>query len=60
MTITPQQMTAWCESLLAGRAAAPELELVDYLEAVPRLETLDDVPAGTPVVVRGEIGRAHV
>ena len=55
MTITPQQMTVWCETLLAGRAAAPELELVDYLEAVPRLETLADVPAGTAVAVRGDV-----
>ncbi|NOY29945.1 MAG: phosphoglycerate kinase [Planctomycetes bacterium] len=55
MPITPQQMTAWCETLLAGRDAAPELELGDYLDAVPRLETLADVPSGTPVAVRGDL-----
>ena len=54
MTISPQQMASWCETLLAGRAAAPELELVDYLEAVPRLDSLADVPSGTPVAVRGD------
>jgi len=55
MTISPQQMTAWCETLLAGRAAAPELELVDYLNSVPRLDSLAEVPAGTPVAVRGDV-----
>ncbi len=55
MTISPQQMTAWCENMLAGRAAAPELELVDYLEAVPRLDSLADVPSGTAVAIRGDV-----
>ncbi len=55
MTMTPKQMIAWCEALLAGRAAAPQLELVDYLQAVPRLESLENVPSGTAVAVRGDV-----
>ncbi len=41
--------------MLAGRAAAPELELVDYLDAVPRLDSLADLPAGTAVAIRGDV-----
>jgi 3-phosphoglycerate kinase len=42
-------------ALLAGRSAAPELELVDYLAAIPRLDALADVPSGMPVLVRGDV-----
>lgn len=55
MAITTEQISAWCEMLLAGRAAAPELELEDYLQAIPRLDSLADVPSGTPVLVRGDV-----
>lgn len=55
MSVTTEQMVQWCNALLAGRDAAPELELVDYLAAVPRLESLADVPSGTPVAVRGDV-----
>ncbi len=55
MTVAANQMLKWCETLLAGRQAAPQLELADYLNAVPRLESLADVPEGTPVVVRGDV-----
>ena len=55
MHVTTDQMTHWCRQLLAGRGAAPELELTDYLQAIPRLEALSDVPAETPVAVRGDV-----
>ncbi len=55
MPITEVQMHAWCEKLLAGREAAPDLTLNDYLVAIPRLATLADVPSGTPVLVRGDV-----
>jgi len=55
MSVTTEQMVQWCNTLLAGRDAAPNLELVDYLAAVPRLESLADVPSGTPVAVRGDV-----
>ena len=55
MALTSDRMTDWCQTLLAGRAAAPDLELVDYLNAVPRLDTLGDVPSGTPVLIRGDV-----
>jgi phosphoglycerate kinase len=55
MTVSSDQMHKWCETLLAGRKAAPDLELADYLSAVPRLESLTDLPKGTPVAVRGDV-----
>jgi phosphoglycerate kinase len=55
MAVSPQEMQAWCESLLAGREAAPELTLGDYLDAIPGLASLDDLASGTPVLVRGDV-----
>jgi len=55
MAISAEQMTQWCQTMLAGRAAAPDLELVDYLDAVPRLDSLADLPSGTPVAIRGDV-----
>ncbi|MEM6331184.1 MAG: phosphoglycerate kinase [Planctomycetota bacterium] len=52
--VTAEQMQAWCETIVRGRDAAPGLTLNDYLAAVPRMETLSDVPSGTPVLVRGD------
>jgi phosphoglycerate kinase len=48
-------MHAWCETLLAGRASAPDLTLADYLKDIPGLASLDNVPSGTPVLVRGDV-----
>ena len=55
MAVSPQDIQAWCGTLLAGRAAAPALSLADYLDAIPGLGSLDDLPSGTPVLVRGDV-----
>jgi phosphoglycerate kinase len=55
MAITKETTAEFIHTLLQGRAAAPELELVDYLKAIPRLDSLADLPAGTPVLVRGDV-----
>ncbi|HEY4234143.1 MAG TPA: phosphoglycerate kinase [Lacipirellulaceae bacterium] len=55
MTVTSKDMQAWCETLLAGRAAAPDATLADYLDAIPGLGSLEDLPSGTPVLVRGDV-----
>ena len=56
MAVSEQEMQAWCGTLLAGRkAAAPDLTLADYLDAIPGLASLDDLPSGTPVLVRGDV-----
>lgn len=54
MPVSDADMQSWCETLLAGREAAPDSSLQDYLDAVPRLDTLSDVASGTPVLVRGD------
>jgi 3-phosphoglycerate kinase len=55
MPVPAAKMQAWCEILLAGRDADPSLTLEGYLAAIPRLAALADVPAGTPVLVRGDV-----
>lgn len=55
MSTTAAEMEKLINALLAGRAVAPELELVDYLAAIPRLDSLADVRRGTPVLVRGDV-----
>ncbi len=55
MAATKEKTQEFIETLLQGRAAAPNLELVDYLKAIPRLDSLTDVPADTPVLVRGDV-----
>ncbi|TWT97940.1 Bifunctional PGK/TIM [Botrimarina colliarenosi] len=54
MPVTPEQMQAFCETIVRGREANPELSLNDYLADVPRMESLSDVPSGTVVLVRGD------
>jgi phosphoglycerate kinase len=55
MAVTENQMRAWCERLLAGRAAAPDLSLSDYIRAIPSLAALEGLPEGTTVLVRGDL-----
>ncbi|TWT73786.1 Bifunctional PGK/TIM [Posidoniimonas polymericola] len=54
-TVSVAQMKSWCEKIVKGREAAPDLTLGDYLSAVPSLDSLSDVPAGTVVLVRGDV-----
>jgi phosphoglycerate kinase len=55
MTVSSKDMQAWCETLLAGRSASPDMTLADYLDAIPGLGSLEDLPSGTPVLVRGDV-----
>jgi phosphoglycerate kinase len=55
MAISEKEMQAWCETLLAGRSAAPDLTLSDYIRAIPGVASLEDLPAGSPVLVRGDL-----
>ncbi|MBN1908329.1 MAG: phosphoglycerate kinase [Pirellulales bacterium] len=54
MAMTTEAMAAWCRRLL-GATPGEEMSLEQYVAAAPRLETLDDVPSGTPVLVRGDV-----
>ena len=40
---------------LKGFAPQAQLALADYLQAIPRLDSLADVPRGTAVLVRGDV-----
>jgi phosphoglycerate kinase len=55
MPLSSKDMQTWCETLLAARAAAPDMTLADYLDAIPGLGSLEDLPSGTPVLVRGDV-----
>lgn len=55
MAVTEREMQAWCETLLKGRSAEPDLTLADYIRAIPGVASLQDLPAGTPVLVRGDL-----
>jgi len=54
MPVTDEKMLQWCRTLL-GAAPAPYKTLGEYLAAIPRLNSLVDVPSGTPVLVRGDV-----
>lgn len=55
MAVTEQQMQSWCEKLLAGRSAAPNESLADYIRAIPGLASFEHLPAGAPVLVRADL-----
>ncbi|HZZ26872.1 MAG TPA: phosphoglycerate kinase [Pirellulales bacterium] len=54
MPVSEQSMLRWCRTLI-GADAVPHKSLNDYLQAIPRLKTLADVPRGTAVLVRGDV-----
>lgn len=55
MHVTADEMLVWCETLLGQRKLPGKQSLRDYLAVIPRLTALDDVPQGTPVLVRGDV-----
>ena len=55
MPITTESMAAWCRKLLNADPDAPHLKLEEYLDGIPRLDCLAKLPAGTPVLVRGDV-----
>ncbi len=55
MPVTPDDMLAWCQTLLDVNGRRPQHTLSEWLAAIPRLDSLADVPAGTAVLVRGDV-----
>ena len=55
MAVTADTLIPWCRTLLGLDPAAPKLTLSQYLESIPRLDSLADVKSGTPVLVRGDV-----
>jgi phosphoglycerate kinase len=55
MSVSPEALRAWCLALLDPDPALRQLSLRDYLDSIPKLDSLADVPSGTPVLVRGDV-----
>lgn len=55
MPLDAAKLLPLLQTVLGGRAAAPSLTLADYLDAIPKLDSLADLPSGTPVLVRGDV-----
>ena len=55
MQVTAESMLNWLETLLNANGKRPERTLREYLAAIPRLDSLSNVPSGTPVLIRGDV-----
>ena len=55
MAVTSEQMVAWCRGILGDDPGVPKLPVEKYLQNIPRLSALADLPSGTPVLVRGDV-----
>jgi phosphoglycerate kinase len=55
MAVNSEQMVQWCRGILGDDPRVPKLPVEKYLEAIPRLESLGDLPPGTPVLIRGDV-----
>ena len=54
MAVTASNMEKWLRTLLNADDCRPNLSLKEYLDAIPRLESLGDLPPSTVVLVRGD------
>jgi phosphoglycerate kinase len=54
MPATTAKIQSWLTALL-DPASAPAMTLEQYLAGIPRLNTLSDIPSGTPVLIRGDV-----
>ena len=55
MAIPSREMQAWIGDLLGANPDETHKPLGVFLAAIPRLESLADLPAGTSVLVRGDV-----
>jgi phosphoglycerate kinase len=55
MSVNSESMEKWLRVILGADPEAPRLSLGEYLAAIPKLNSLDDLPGGTPVLVRGDV-----
>ena len=49
------KLVPWIRALLGADATVNRRPLEEYLSGIPRLNSLADVPRGTPVLVRGDL-----
>ena len=55
MTQTAASMELWLRSSLGAAPDAPKMSLQQYLDGIPQLDHLADLPRGTVVLVRGDV-----
>ena len=55
MAVTNESMQLWLKNILGVEAEPRNITLPQYLQAIPKLESLADVPSGTAVLVRGDL-----
>ncbi len=55
MSFSTSRVAQAIRALLGADAACNARKLTEYLDSIPRLKSLADVPSGTPVLVRGDV-----
>jgi len=55
MPVSVESMQTWCRTLLETTSQPSTVSLEQFLADIPTLESLSDVPAGTPVLIRGDL-----
>ncbi len=55
MAVTAEKIVKFARGILGDDPNVPKLPVEKYLEAIPRLDALADLPSGTPVLIRGDV-----
>lgn len=55
MAVTAEKIITFARGILGDDPKVPKLPVEKYLEAIPRLHSLADLPSGTPVLIRGDV-----
>jgi phosphoglycerate kinase len=55
MAVTAENIVTFARGVLGDDPKVPKLPVENYLEAIPRLSSLADLPGGTPVLIRGDV-----
>ena len=53
--LTSAQMESWIQKVMGNADNSPQLPLPAFLNGIPGLDSLADVPSGTVVLVRGDV-----
>jgi phosphoglycerate kinase len=55
MAVTAETIATFARGILGDDPNVPKLPVEKYLAAIPRLQSLADLPSGTPVLIRGDV-----
>ena len=55
MAVTAEKIVTFARGIMGDDPTVPKLPVEKYLEAIPRLHALADLPSGTPVLIRGDV-----